>query len=276
MLTPKKPDVKDELRKQKKQSSSNPSAYKTLYDAIWEAAEESEDEEEKEEESKEEPKAEDKKEEAKEAEDKKESKDKEEKEEESKQKPLLWKGFLDKVLAFLQHILETKALQGQHASAEDLGKMMACKLIPQMLWKAAFLAEYKGLDIPALKRMMEDWGSYFRITVCKYKEDELSKKQIAERQRLAKEVLQSFGFIHKWSPDKILQSACFHKNSDVVEQMGEELMDALQLTAAGSQWLSSKTLEKKVFSNFYFGREMRGWKIEKLLRRQIQDAGFKM
>ena len=112
--------------------------------------------------------------------------------------------------------------------------------------------------------------------MCKYKEDELSKKQIAERQKLAKEVLTSFALIPKWSPVKLLQSPCFHKNSDVVEQLTDELLDSLQLTAAGSQWLSSKTLEKKVFSNFYFGREMRGWKIEKLLRRQTQDSGFKM
>ena len=41
---------------------------------------------------------------------------------------------------------------------------------------------------------------------------------------------------------KILRSPCFHKNSDVVEQLQDELLDSLQLTAKGSQWLSLWTI----------------------------------
>eukprot|EP00746_Dinoflagellata_sp_MGD_P154267 gnl/MRDRNA2_/MRDRNA2_84736_c0_seq2.p2 gnl/MRDRNA2_/MRDRNA2_84736_c0~~gnl/MRDRNA2_/MRDRNA2_84736_c0_seq2.p2 ORF type:complete len:124 (+),score=35.30 gnl/MRDRNA2_/MRDRNA2_84736_c0_seq2:380-751(+) len=120
--------------------------------------------------------------------------------------------------------------------------MMACKMHPLVLWKAGFFAG--DLDIPVLKGLMDSWGSYLRITVCKYKPHKKSLEILEKRQDLAKEVITSLCFNKAWSPTKILQSPCFHKNTDAVESLEEDLMTSLYLTAKGSQWLTQQKWEK--------------------------------
>ena len=125
-----------------------------------------------------------------------------------------------------------------------MGKMMTCKAIPQIMWKAAFLADFGKLEIPVLKKLLDQWGASFRITVCKYAAEEHSEEVLNQRMILAKEVIAASTLVKPWAPKAILQSACFHKNSEMVERFEEDLWDSLQLTSEGSQWLSKDKLEK--------------------------------
>ena len=154
---------------------------------------------------------------------------------------------MTKVLRFLDEVSNFSTLQDKK---RDLGKMMSCKALPQILWKAAWVTESANLDIPALKRQLESWGSFFRITVCKYKAEGESLNAISERQLLAKEVLASLSSVKKWEPKKLLTSPCFLKDTDTVENFEESLWQSLLLTSKGSQWLSASKLEKMVFLFF--------------------------
>ena len=120
--------------------------------------------------------------------------------------------------------------------------MVTCKALPIILDKGAWHAGQ--LDVPGLKNKLEAWRQYLRITPGKFTPDKLAQEILEKRQQLAQEILASFGAVKKYSPHAILSSPCFHKDSDTIQELQEDLLESLTLTARGSQWLTAAKLEK--------------------------------
>ena len=134
---------------------------------------------------------------------------------------------------FLEAIESTSRHQAFKA---DLGKIVACKIWPQVLWK--MVKRCKELDLPGLASCSKEWAKWLTITPVKFHPEVEAMKTNEERKEAASQLLAAFSAVASFHPTAILSSPCFHKNSDSLELWHEDIGPKLEDTAKGNQWTS--------------------------------------
>ena len=148
--------------------------------------------------------------------------------------------FLSRVLAYTQSILKSPAMKEFQV---DFAKMIMCKVWPYILAKASKQALDMGL--PALAAKLEAWASFLLITPCKFEGHAASKKLNQKRMALGQQLLDSMSSVPKVSVKSILASECFIKDGETKETFKTDLLESVELTSKGSQWLSAEQIEKQ-------------------------------